>query len=95
MLKKLAKRITKEVRQAEDYIEQAFIVRTECPSIADLFIDLAKEEIRHAEKLFDAGHDYAAKHKDATHTEIWKWEHRLMMDDILDAKHKISNYRSN
>ena len=94
MLKKLAKRITKEVHQAQDYVEQAFIVKSSAPTIADLFIELAKDNIRHAEKMFDIGKEHAEKHTDAQHKEIWQWEYRLMMEDIVEVKNKIMHFRS-
>lgn len=55
MLKKIAKRITKEVEQAKDYIEQAYMIKYEHREVADLFITLASEEIVHAERLLKAG----------------------------------------
>lgn len=55
MLKKLAKRIQKEINQAEDYCMQAFFVKHEDESTAKLFVELAGEEIDHAKKLLDAG----------------------------------------
>ena len=60
MLKKLAKRIEKELTQAEDYIEQAFLVRHKSKSTADLFASLSGEEIEHAEKLLKEGQNLIA-----------------------------------
>ena len=55
MLKKIAKRITKEVEQAKDYVEQAYLIKHSHRELADLFISLASEELVHAEKLFRSG----------------------------------------
>lgn len=55
MLKKLAKRIEKEISQAEDYCQQAYLVKHEDEKTAKLFIDLCTEEIDHAKRLFAEG----------------------------------------
>ena len=55
MLKKIAKRIEMELKQAEDYAEQAFLVRHMSQNTADLFASLCGEEIEHAEKLVKEG----------------------------------------
>lgn len=55
MLKKLAKRIEKELAQAADYCEQATLIKHHHTKTADLFAELAAEEIVHAEKLLREG----------------------------------------
>ena len=109
MLKKLAKRIEKELAQAEDYAEQAFLVRHKSTTTADLFISLCGEEIEHAEKLLKEGQRLLSdsssvmKYLDEESTEpivhdkcktIWEWETRLAMDKVLELKYKLSQYRS-
>lgn len=60
MLKKLAKRIECELKQADDYIEQAFLVKHKSKTTADLFASLCGEEIEHAEKLLREGQNLIA-----------------------------------
>lgn len=55
MLKKIAKRINKELEQAEDYCTQAMLVKHDAPSTSDLFATLSSEEVIHAEKLLREG----------------------------------------
>ena len=55
MLKKLAKRIEKELIQAEDYIEQAFLIRHNSIETATLFLQLSVDELNHVEKLLKEG----------------------------------------
>lgn len=55
MLKKIAKRIEKELAQAEDYCEQSMLVKIKAPSLSELFATLSSEEIAHAEKLLREG----------------------------------------
>lgn len=56
MLKKLAKRIQKELDQACDYAEQAMLVKNKSSQTAELFATLSEEELVHAEKLLREGH---------------------------------------
>ena len=57
MLKKLIKRIEWELKQAEDYLEQACIVKDDYPNVSELFLTLSRQEIVNAEKLMKAGDD--------------------------------------
>lgn len=109
MLKKLAKRINKELQQAEDYCEQAFLVREKSSQTADLFVELSNDEIKHAEKLLAEGkrlidthrlhsYDKTAKTEDDAAWEnkckiIWEWEYRVAMDRAAEIKYKLSMYR--
>ena len=110
MLKKLAKRINWEIEQAEDYCEQAMLVKHKSAQVADLFATLSSEEIVHAEKLLKEGqrlvddnkaYSYGEEVKDenekAWHEKckvIWEWEHRMAMDRISEIQYKLSLYRS-
>lgn len=110
MLKKLAKRINKELAQAEDYIEQAYLVKTKDSQTSELFANLATEEIDHARRLLKEGqrlvatknvnnYDRMAKTEveDTWHDNckiIWEWEHRIATDCILKLEYKLSKYRS-
>lgn len=100
MLKKIAKRINKELAQAEDYVEQAFLVKDRYKHLADTFALLAKEEIQHAERLIKEGKMmYEMNTTDETMNEhkahcktIWEWEMRLVNEEILKLNYKLSKY---
>ena len=95
MLKKILKRLDWEIAQAQDYIEQAFRVKPECLSLSELFIELGKEEIVHAEKLMKEGNALVSnmkEHDDFVH--VWKWMCHKNVDCINDLNVKISRYRS-
>ena len=95
MLKKILKRVDWEVEQAKDYIEQAFIVKHDCQTLADLFIELAKEEISHAEKLMREGNTISVtKSEPDEFHHVWKWMERKYTDCINDMHVKINRYRS-
>lgn len=105
MLKKIAKRITWEVNQAEDYVTQAYLVKLKCPDLASVFIELASEEIAHAKRLFKKGNELIENGKitelDDTMTEtqieikeaIWEWEYRVMMERVAELEYKIVLFR--
>lgn len=109
MLKKIAKRVEKEINQAEDYCTQAMLIKHDCPSTADLFTQLSAEEITHAKKLLREGqrliddkqlksYDKDVAESSDAHYEkcrvIWEWEHRIATERIADIEYKLSMYRS-
>lgn len=110
MLKKLAKRIEKELEQAEDYCTQAMLVKHDSASTSELFAELSSEEIVHAEKLLREGQklidnkamksydkDATTEHDEAHYEKckhIWEWEHRTAMSRIAEIKYKLSMFRS-
>lgn len=82
MLKKIAKRIHKEIIQANDYMEQAFIIKDKNISLANMFAMLSEEELVHAEKLMREGkkvveshniHSYNKKNE-TEHTDDSDWQ---------------------
>lgn len=107
MLKKIAKRINKEIEQAADYCQQAMLVKHEASTTADLFATLSDEEIVHAKKLLREGqrliddksiksYDKEAEHDEAYHEKckhIWEWEYRIAMERIAEIEYKLSMYR--
>lgn len=110
MLKRLAKYVDKEIRQAQDYIEQAYIVKDDSPRTGDMFITLAEEELQHAEKILAEGkriidttkvmsYNKDIKAEEIDHWDekckiIWEWEKRLASDYISTCRHKISMYKN-
>ena len=55
MLKKIAKRIEKEIAQARDYCQQAYLIKAKHPETSTLFLTLATEELDHAKRLLKEG----------------------------------------
>lgn len=110
MLKKLAKRITWELEQAEDYMEQAYLVKHKNSDTAELFTTLSVEEIDHAKRLLKEG-QRLINNKDSSTLDkkmtdemserwhekckiIWEWETRMAMDRIAEIEYKLSRYRA-
>lgn len=94
MLKKIAKRIDTELRQANDYMQQAFMVKEKNRSLGDLFAQLSEEELVHAEKLLREGKRYIDNNtisdKEMTDSEwhkkceiIWEWGNKNCHDYYL------------
>lgn len=109
MLKKLAKRIDKEIRTAEDYVEQAFLIKHKSPSTAELFASFADEHLVHCEKLLKEGKrlidtKYAGVASDSVkeadeawmekYKHIWEWEYRIAMESVVELRNKLSMYRN-
>lgn len=110
MLKKIAKRINKELAQAFDYMEQAYLVRDKSSSLADLFLSLSEEELVHAEKLLREGRKMVESHnvydyskadrtdiKDEREVKckiIWEWETRIAMEQIAECRYKLSKFKA-
>lgn len=109
MLKKLSKRINKELAQARDYVEQAFLIKRDSTETADLFIQLASDEINHAKLLLKEGnrlltnnnlssYDKREVKEDDEWTQkckhIFEWEQRLATECISELNYKISMYRN-
>lgn len=110
MLKKIAKRVHKEITQAFDYMEQAFVTKDKNASLAELFAMLSEEELVHAEKLLREGKKVIESHskymydkteKSMSEEEwekkcqaIWEWECRLATDEIGECRFKLSKFKS-
>lgn len=95
MLKKIIKRIEKELDQACDYTEQAFKVKHDCLTLGDLFLELAKEEVNHAERLMKEGHSLAStKMSEDEFIPVWKWMITKYNEKINDLNVKMNRYRS-
>ena len=95
MLKKIIKRAEKELDQACDYLEQAFKVKHDCLTLGDLFSELAKEEINHAERLIKEGHSLAmGKLAHDEFLPVWKWMVNKYTDRINDLTVKMNRYRT-
>lgn len=97
MLKKILNYIEKEVNQAKDYIDCAFSVKHEHPTLGDLYIELSKEEIIHAEKLMHEGDSLSRSLQAPEHAEclaVWKWMKEKYTEWINDLQVKVNRYRS-
>lgn len=68
MLKKLAKRINKELDMACDYVEQANLLKYEHRDVADLFISLAGEKVEDIDRLYRAGYSMIEQKKDGIYS---------------------------
>lgn len=105
MLKKLAKRIEKHVSMAEDYEEQAMLIKHDDSMISETFMSLASEEINHAEKLLKEGQRIIETKRLKTYDEsessvnyehckaIWDWEYRTVSNRLSELRYKLSLVR--
>lgn len=63
MLKKLAKRINKEMNMACDYMDQAMLLKYEDREMADAFVALASERADDIERMYRLGFNHIEQKK--------------------------------
>lgn len=103
MLKKLAKRVEKHLQFAEDYEEQAMLVKHDDNSVFETFLSLMSDEINHAERLLKEGQRiietkklkmYDGEVVDYDHCKIiWDWEYRVASERLTELRYKMSLVR--
>lgn len=99
MLKKLAKRIDKELNLACDYVEQAMLVKHDHRELADLFMSLAAERTEDIEKMYRVGFNLIDQKDDNVYSrpqsqserERSKYSQFEEAKTIWDWEYRISN----
>lgn len=95
MIRDLVEHIREEVHDARGYAEAAMRVKMDDASLASIYAELGAEEIKHAEKLHKAAVDIITKHTaggkevPAAMRAIWDYEHKVMIEDMADAKRRL------
>ena len=91
-IKGLVEKIRDEVEDVEKYAEAAAHAKLDDPMLANIYIELAGEEVKHADRLHKAAVDLIAKHtasgKEVPHVmkTIWEFEHKNIIEDMANAK---------
>lgn len=79
-LKEITKQIWEELADANKYIKCADKWGS------DMYYELSKEELTHAERLHAEGTDYVEAHKEEDNlTVIWDWETEKIKDMMRDV----------
>ena len=95
IIKGLVEHIREEVKDARKYAEAAMRARMDDATLANIYMELGAEEIKHAEKLHKAAVDIITKHtasgKDAPAAmrAIWDYEHKVMIEEMTEAKRML------
>lgn len=98
-IKELCERIKEEVSDSCWYAKKAIDLKSEGkPNAAQLFYEIASQEVNHAEKL----HELVLKEVSAAKSagvevpagmeQIWRWEHDGLVEDMAHAKDVLSLY---
>lgn len=85
-IKKIAMQIIEELMDSNKYIHAAEKHKDEYPELADLYRDLSAEELKHAERLHEAGTRIADASEDHDAQVVWEWETERMEKWIKDIK---------
>ena len=95
LIRGIVEHIRAEVHDAHEYAEAAMRVRMDDATLANIYMELGAEEIKHAEKLHKAAVDIITKHtasgKDAPAAmrAIWDYEHKVMIEEMTEAKRML------
>ena len=99
-IKQLKKHIRGEIKDAEEYIREALACKDECRERADLYRELAEEELRHMDKLHAEVVREIKKYRDETGHEPppdmqarYDVLHRIAVEDANDVKMLIRLYK--
>lgn len=91
-IKHLAQEIREELSDAEKYAREAARLSDDCREDADVYADLSRAELGHANKLHEMAvrHIEKAKEAGAQPSEamraVWDWEHEQMLDRAAHVK---------
>ena len=96
VIKVLSEQICKELEDSNKYIDSALTYKTQFPKLAETYIELANEEIGHAERL----------HKQVVNLiseiqveipkfmqELWEEKHIELITKTAELKAKIELYK--
>lgn len=95
MIKGLVENIREELEDVEKYAHEGLRVRTEDPALADVYLNLATEEMRHAERLHKAAVELISRvsasdrEVPAAMRAIWEYEHKVMIEEMAKIKHLL------
>ena len=100
LIKDLVENIREELHDVKKYAEKASRVRMDDPALANVYAELGMEEMKHADKLHRAAVDLIEKHRVSGRETppamraIWDFEHKIMMEEMAQAKHLLEISRS-
>lgn len=97
IIKKMAKQMHEEIEGAETYAKLAVHYKTENPTMAKMYYDMANDEAKHADmihaevvKLIDKQRAIAPPPQ--VMLDLWADEHAEYVEDYGKAKHMIAMF---
>ena len=99
-IERFKKHIRDEIRDANEYIREALACKEECPEDAELYRELAEEELKHMEKLHGAVVRKIKKYREETGKEPppdmqarYDVLHKIAMEDANEVRMMIRMYK--
>ena len=93
IIKVMVENIRDEMEDVEKYAHEAIRVRVDDPSLANVYSELANEEMEHAERLHRYIVDLIGRrsHAEIPHAmrAIWDYEHKKMVEEMAEIKHLL------
>lgn len=88
--------IPEELEDAEEYARMALHYKHENRALADMYAELAKQELGHEDMLHSMAHALLAEHPEEDHgwaKHIWEWECGKATDKRSKVKVMLEMYR--
>lgn len=99
IIKKLIEQIDEEVCGAEEYAKCSTKYKVEDKALADMYFEMANQELMHVDKLHAQVVRYIQQHK-ASGKEVpesmeyvWQWLHDKIMDNVARIKVMLDMYK--
>ncbi len=96
VIKVLSKQIEEELEDSNKYIDSALTYRTQFPKLAETYIELANEEIGHAERLHKQVVSLISEIQieiPKFMQELWEEKHIELITKTAELKTKIGLYK--
>lgn len=86
MLKAICKQIKGEFKSAEEYAKMAIKLKDIDKPGANMYYDIANQELEHAERLKKYCNNRLDEKNDDTHNKIWEWEKEHFNTELQEIK---------
>lgn len=96
VIKVLSKQIEEELEDSNKYIDSALTYKTQFPKLAETYIELANEEIGHAERLYKQVVSLISEIQveiPKFMQELWEEKHIELITKTAELKTKIELYK--
>ena len=99
IIKCLAEKIAEEIADADAYIELANKWKEEQPETAELFAELSKEEMGHADRLHEAAEELIREYREengdppAGMQALYEYMHQKQIENAMRVKVKQGMYK--
>lgn len=98
-IKEIVQKIRKELKSTEHYIQDALRIKNDSKFIAELYYQIANDNVSRILKLHDMVvkeiEDYKSTGKEPPKEmlAIWDWQHQEMIDEMAEIKAMIELFK--